>query len=51
MTSDLGGIDPFLVKYNEFIYFDRAIFAQDISGSIAFARANIEIGVLTNDEF
>ncbi len=40
-----------MVKYNESIYFDRAFYAQDITGSIAFARANIKTGILTQDEF
>lgn len=40
-----------MVKYNESIYFDRAFYAQDIAGSIAFARANIKTGILTKDEF
>lgn len=40
-----------MVAYNESIYFDRAFYAQDIAGSIAFARANKNSGILTNDEF
>jgi len=40
-----------MVSYNESIYFDRAIYAQDIRGSIAYARANSKIGILTQDEF
>ncbi|KIV85675.1 argininosuccinate lyase [Exophiala sideris] len=46
-----GGLDPLMVSYNESIYFDRAIFAQDIRGSIAYARANSKIGILTGEEF
>ena len=46
-----GGLDPLMVSYNESIYFDRAIYAQDINGSIAYARANAQIGILTQDEF
>ncbi|KAK4940104.1 argininosuccinate lyase [Elasticomyces elasticus] len=46
-----GGLDPLMVSYNESIYFDRAIFAQDIRGSIAYARANSKIGILTEEEF
>ncbi|KIW57202.1 argininosuccinate lyase [Exophiala xenobiotica] len=46
-----GGLDPLMVSYNESIYFDRAIYAQDIRGSIAYARANAKIGILTQDEF
>ena len=40
-----------MVSYNESIYFDRAIYSEDIRGSVAFARANSEIGMLTPDEF
>jgi argininosuccinate lyase len=36
---------------NESIYFDRVLYAQDIAGSIAFARANQKTGILTADEF
>lgn len=47
----LGATDPLMEAYNESIHFDRAFFAQDIAGSIAFARANIATGILTKDEF
>ena len=40
-----------MTAYNESIYFDRAFYAQDIAGSIAFARANVATGILTQDEF
>merc|ERR1712000_379983 len=40
-----GGLDPLMVSYNESIYFDRAIYAQDIRGSIAYARANAKFGL------
>lgn len=40
-----------MVQYNESIHFDRALFAQDITGSIAFARANAKAGIITQDEF
>ncbi|KAL1959208.1 hypothetical protein VTO42DRAFT_2713 [Malbranchea cinnamomea] len=46
-----GATDPLMVAYNESIYFDRAFYAQDIAGSIAFARANVKTGILTPDEF
>jgi argininosuccinate lyase len=46
-----GGLDPLMIEYNESIYFDRAIYAQDIRGSIAYARANTKIGILTQQEF
>jgi argininosuccinate lyase len=40
-----------MVHYNESIYFDRAFYSQDIHGSIAYARANIATGILTEAEF
>ncbi len=46
-----GATDPLMMAYNESIHFDRAFFAQDIAGSIAFARANVATGILTKDEF
>ncbi|KAK3388752.1 argininosuccinate lyase [Sordaria brevicollis] len=46
-----GGLDPLMVQYNESIHFDRALYAQDITGSIAFARANAKAGIITQDEF
>ena len=46
-----GGTDPIMVQYNESIYFDRIFYSQDIRGSIAYARANKNVGILTADEF
>ncbi|KAI2611146.1 argininosuccinate lyase [Hypoxylon fragiforme] len=46
-----GGLDPLMVAYNESIRFDKALYKQDILGSIAFARANLKGGILTEDEF
>lgn len=40
-----------MVAYNESIRFDKALYKQDILGSIAFARANLKGGILTEDEF
>lgn len=40
-----------MVSYNESIYFDRAFYAQDLAGSVAFARANTKTGILTQEEF
>lgn len=40
-----------MMKYNASIYYDRAFYAQDIAGSIAYARANTKTGILTADEF
>jgi hypothetical protein len=36
----LGGIDPLMHKYNASIGYDKALYREDILGSIAFARAN-----------
>jgi len=46
-----GGLDPLMVQYNESIYFDKALYKQDILGSIAFARANCKAGIITQQEF
>ncbi|KAI9793487.1 MAG: hypothetical protein M1816_007919 [Peltula sp. TS41687] len=46
-----GGLDPLMVSYNESIHYDRAFYAQDIRGSIAYARANCKLGILTSEEF
>lgn len=46
-----GGLDPLMVAYNESIYHDRAFYAQDIAGSVAYARQNAKLGILTQDEF
>lgn len=46
-----GGLDPLMVAYNESIQFDRLFYAQDIAGSVAFARANKNLGILSADEF
>lgn len=51
LISPSGGLDPIMVQYNESIYFDRAFHAQDIAGSIAYARANTATGILTEAEF
>ena len=40
-----------MVAYNESIYFDRAFYKQDILGNIAYARANVKTGILTQAEF
>ncbi|RMZ81441.1 hypothetical protein DV738_g2155, partial [Chaetothyriales sp. CBS 135597] len=46
-----GGLDPLMEQYNESIHFDKHIYAQDIRGSIAYARANVKTGILTQSEF
>ncbi|KAG9580077.1 argininosuccinate lyase, partial [Aureobasidium melanogenum] len=46
-----GGQDPLMTAYNESIYYDRAFYSQDIRGSIAWARANKNKGILNDHEF
>lgn len=46
-----GEIDPLMDQYNESLSVDRVFYAQDIKGSIAYARANVKTGILTQDEF
>lgn len=40
-----------MVQYNESLPYDRILWKQDITGSIAFARANTKTGILTPHEF
>ncbi|KAJ4267658.1 hypothetical protein ACHAPJ_006455 [Fusarium lateritium] len=46
-----GGIDPLMHKYNASIGYDKALYKEDILGSIAFARANSKAGIISEDEF
>lgn len=46
-----GATDPLMDQYNESLSIDRAFYAQDIKGSIAYARANVKTGILTQEEF
>ncbi|KAK1636841.1 L-Aspartase-like protein [Colletotrichum phormii] len=46
-----GAIDPLMYKYNASIRFDKALYREDILGSIAFARANSKAGIISQDEF
>lgn len=50
-NATVGKIDPLMMKYNASITYDRAFYSQDIRGSIAYARANTTIGILTSAEF
>lgn len=50
-NNSSGGLDPLMVEYNQSIYYDRAFYAQDIAGSIAWARANHKAGILSAEEF
>ena len=45
------GPDPLMQKYNDSLPFDKVLWRQDIAGSIAYARANIKTGILTEQEF
>lgn len=40
-----------MVSYKESIYYDRAFHTQDILGSIAWARRNHKVGILSAEEF
>ena len=50
-SCSTGGQDPLFVQYNESLTYDARFWRQDIDGSIAFARANHECGILTAFEF
>lgn len=45
------GPDPLMQKYNDSLPFDKVLWKQDIAGSIAYARANIQTGILTEKDF
>ena len=38
-------------KYNASIQYDKALYKEDILGSIAFARANSKAGIISDEEF
>lgn len=40
-----------MVEYNQSLEFDEAFYAQDIAGSIAWARALCKSGILSDHEF
>ncbi|KAL8994242.1 MAG: hypothetical protein Q9169_005736 [Polycauliona sp. 2 TL-2023] len=46
-----GGLDPLMEAYNESLSLDKVFYAEDIDGSIAWARANKNAGILTEKEF
>lgn len=46
-----SGLDPLMVAYNESLPYDRVFYSQDIAGSVAWARANKNAGILSEDEF
>lgn len=45
-----GGTDPIMEKFNESISFDKRMWAQDIRGSIAYAKAIQKVNIITEDE-
>mmetsp|Transcript_41776 Transcript_41776/g.87676 ORF Transcript_41776/g.87676 Transcript_41776/m.87676 type:complete len:469 (+) Transcript_41776:233-1639(+) len=45
-----GGTDPIMEKFNESINFDKRMWAQDLRGSIAYAKAIEKVGILTAEE-
>lgn len=51
INFDAEGLDPVMEQYNASLPYDRLFYAEDIAGSIAFARANKNNGILTADEF
>jgi argininosuccinate lyase len=46
-----GKMDPLMNEYNESLTVDRVFYAVDLKGSIAYARANVKTGILTEAEF
>eukprot|EP00195_Chlamydomonas_chlamydogama_P005529 CAMPEP_0202894386 /NCGR_PEP_ID=MMETSP1392-20130828/3805_1 /ASSEMBLY_ACC=CAM_ASM_000868 /TAXON_ID=225041 /ORGANISM="Chlamydomonas chlamydogama, Strain SAG 11-48b" /LENGTH=478 /DNA_ID=CAMNT_0049579073 /DNA_START=213 /DNA_END=1649 /DNA_ORIENTATION=- len=45
-----GKTDPLMEKFNESLPFDKRMWAEDIRGSQAYAKALAKAGILTNDE-
>ena len=45
-----GATDPLMEKFNESLPFDRRMWAEDIRGSQAYAKALAKAGVLTEEE-
>jgi argininosuccinate lyase len=45
-----GGTDPIMEKFNESISFDKRMWAQDIKGSKAYAKAIFKVGIITEEE-
>jgi argininosuccinate lyase len=47
---DLGKTDPLMTMYNESLSYDKRMWAQDIQGSQAYAKALCMKGILTEEE-
>lgn len=45
-----GKTDPLMEKFNESLPFDKRLWAEDIRGSQAYAKALAKSGILTHDE-
>ncbi|KAJ2844707.1 argininosuccinate lyase, partial [Coemansia brasiliensis] len=45
-----GETDPLMEAFNESIHFDRRMYAADIQGSQAYAKALLKKGILTSEE-
>mmetsp|Transcript_39464 Transcript_39464/g.57975 ORF Transcript_39464/g.57975 Transcript_39464/m.57975 type:complete len:470 (+) Transcript_39464:144-1553(+) len=45
-----GGTDPIMEKFNESISFDQRMWAEDIRGSIAYAKGIAKIGIISESE-
>ena len=46
-----GDADPLMQAYNDSLPFDKIFWRQDIAGSIAYARANSNCDVITEQDF
>ena len=45
-----GGTEPIMEKFNESLWFDKRMWAQDIRGSVAYAKAIGKVGIITQEE-
>ncbi|KZT60470.1 argininosuccinate lyase [Calocera cornea HHB12733] len=45
-----GKTDPLMHEFNQSLKYDKRMYAVDIKGSIAYAKANCQKGILTKDE-
>jgi len=45
-----GGTDPIMEKFNESLWFDKRMWAQDIRGSVAYAKAIGKVGIISDEE-
>lgn len=45
-----GGTDPIMEKFNESLSFDKRMWAEDLKGSMAYAKATCKVGIITEAE-